>query len=288
MSVDTGALPPKATKGNEDIADTPIEFLIEFLTQLKATSENAPEATRTLVNQSLELASGLLTYPLTMSSGVSRDAQLLANETKAIDFEVLYNEGKTGSFKFFKEMSSNLLQGQILKMMVRMTGAKKVLEIGTFTGFAALNMAEGLPSDGKLVTMELLPFFAQFARDFFSRTATGSKITVQEGSAIDLLKNLAEKRESFDLIFIDAAKKEYKDYLQVILDSNILAPGGTMLFDNTIFKGATFMENFPNAAFARGGPAVHNFNKILQNETRVEQVVLPISDGVTIVRRIGE
>ncbi|XP_072171880.1 uncharacterized protein [Diadema setosum] len=282
-----------STKG-QDVQETPIEFLMEFLKQLSkeaAMLDNLPDSMRTLIDQSRELTCGLHYYPSQMSTHISPAAKLLAKKTEEIDYAGLYEKGLTGNFKFFKEMSSDVLQGEFacnLKMLIRMCGAKRVLEIGTFTGFAALNMAEVLPRDGIVVTVEKMGFFARYSREFLDTTAVKDKVEVRHGCAIDELNACAQRGEQFDFIFVDAIKTQYKDYLALILDNNILAPKGTLVFDNTIYKGTAYMKKFPNELFARGGPVVHAFNQAVMDDSRIDQVLLPIRDGVTIIRRVNE
>ncbi|XP_071477577.1 uncharacterized protein [Diadema antillarum] len=149
-------------------------------------------------------------------------------------------------------------------------------------------MAEVLPSDGVLVTIEKEEIFARFAREFFDTTDVKDKIEIRIGAAIDELEAAGERGEQYDFIFVDAAKFEYKDYLKIILDYKLLAPKGNLLFDNTIFKGSTFIDNFWLERSSPMGRAIHAFNVMVENDPRIEQVVLPVRDGVTIIRWAGE
>ncbi|XP_071477576.1 uncharacterized protein [Diadema antillarum] len=279
------------SRGNPDSAVTPLDFVMEFLEQLKREAvalDSLPESMHTLLDRSCELVRGLRRYPVEMSTGISKAAQLSREKTEKVDYETLFSEGMTGSRKFFKEMASDVLEACTLKMFIRMCSAKKVLEVGCFTGFSALNMAEALPKDGSLVTIEKEEFFARFAREFFDTTDVKDKIEIRNGAAIDELEAAGERGEQYDFIFVDAAKFEYKDYLKIILDNKILAPKGSILFDNTFFKGSTYIDDFWQKKSSPKGRAIHAFNLMVKNDPRIEQVVLPVRDGLTIIRWAGE
>ena len=125
-----------------------------------------------------------------------------------------------------QEMLSGHVEGQALKMLVGATRARRVLEIGLFTGYSALAMAEALPADGRLVACELDAEVADLARRAFSESPAGGRITVEVGPAADTLAALAAAGEEFDLVFIDADKAGYADYLAALLDTGLLAPHG--------------------------------------------------------------
>jgi caffeoyl-CoA O-methyltransferase len=178
------------------------------------------------------------------------------------------------------EMLSGHVEGQFLKLLVRAMDARRVLEIGLFTGYSALAMAEALPADGVLIALELDHFVAQFARDGFSAEA-GAKIEVRVGPAQDGLADLANEAP-FDFIFIDADKGGYGGYFDAILDNGLLAKNGLIGVDNTLLQGQPYMLDHAN----ENGLAIAEFNRKIADDPRVEQVLVPLRDGVTLIRLI--
>ena len=169
------------------------------------------------------------------------------------------------------------LEGRFLKTLVAVSGARRVLEIGTFTGYSALSMAEALPSSGKLVTLELDRNHAEMAQKFIDRSAYKDVIEIRVGPALETLRSL---EGTFDFVFIDADKAGYLDYYENVLPK--LSPGGLIAVDN-VFQGGRVLDprdESPNAA------AVRRFNDHVLADRRVEVVMVPIRDGVTLIRRI--
>uniref|UniRef100_A0A3B5BDE9 D-arabinitol 2-dehydrogenase [ribulose-forming] n=1 Tax=Stegastes partitus TaxID=144197 RepID=A0A3B5BDE9_9TELE len=169
-----------------------------------------------------------------------------------------------------------------LKMLIHMSQAKRVLEIGMFTGYGALSMAEGLPEDGSLVACELEPYLKEFAQPIFDKSPHGKKITVKTGSAMDTLKELAAAGEQFDMVFIDADKDNYINYYNFILDNNLLRLRGVICVDNSLFKAKVYLKDTTDG----NGLALREFNHFVSNDPRVEQVSLrAFTDGISIIRR---
>lgn len=171
-------------------------------------------------------------------------------------------------------MLTGPIEGRFLKMMVQVSGARRVLEIGTFTGYSALNMAEGLPADGELITCDLDPHCLSIARRFFSRSEHGSKIKVMEGPALDSLKSL---KGPFDLAFIDADKVNYGNYYEAVLP--LIRPGGVILIDNVLYSGHVVKPNEENSK------AIAKLNDFIAQDDRVNRVLLPVRDGIFFVRK---
>ena len=166
-------------------------------------------------------------------------------------------------------------------MFVYMSRAQSILDIGMFTGYSALAMAEALPENGRLVACEVDAYVAKFAQKLFQSSPHGAKIEVEVGGALETLDKLAAKGECFDLAFIDADKKEYVEYYKKLLDSNLLAPQGFICVDNTLLQGQPYL-----AEQSANGKAIAEFNQIVADDPRTEQVLLPIRDGLTIIRRV--
>jgi caffeoyl-CoA O-methyltransferase len=172
-------------------------------------------------------------------------------------------------------MLTGRVEGVLLRMLVRVSGARKVVEIGTFTGYSALMMAEGLPSEGELVTCEVSEEYASFARKYFRRSPHGSKIRLALGPAIDTLRGIPDG--SVDFVFIDADKELYPRYYEESV--RILRTGGVIVADNVLWYGQILS---PEDADSR---AIVEFNRQVKADDRVEKVMLPVRDGVYLIRK---
>jgi caffeoyl-CoA O-methyltransferase len=166
------------------------------------------------------------------------------------------------------------LEGELLQILAASAGARRVLEIGMFTGFSALMMASALPDDGELITCDIDPEAIALARSFFARSPDGSKIDVREGPALDTLKTL---EGPFDLVFIDADKESYIAYYEAALP--LLAPNGVIVVDNVLWMGHVLDPQDDSDR------AIVAFNEHVSRDERVWNVLLPIRDGVMLVRR---
>lgn len=264
---------------------TPLGILVEHLETAVSMVEaepNVPAAVKAHLQKALALGAGLDPYIEECTTGESTALAAIAQKTHTEDWSKQFSDGATVR-QLEQEMLSGHLEGQVLKMFVYMTRAKSILDIGMFTGYSALAMAEALPPNGRLVACEVDQYVAEFAQGLFQGSPHGAKIQVELGSALATLKKLAQKGESFDLVFIDADKKEYVQYFQTLLDTNLLAPQGFICVDNTLLQGQVYLpaqERTPN------GEAIASFNRVVANDSRVEQVILPLRDGLTIIRRV--
>ena len=172
-------------------------------------------------------------------------------------------------------MLSGQIEGTLLQMLVAMSGARRVLEIGMFTGFSAQMMAAALPDDGRIITCDIEPAHIEIARRFFGRSPDGHKIEVREGPALDTMKTL--EPGSFDLVFIDADKRNYINYYEAALP--LLAPNGTIAVDNVLWSGKVLDPK------ERDDHAIVAFNEHVRNDPRVSCVVLSVRDGLSLIRR---
>lgn len=168
------------------------------------------------------------------------------------------------------------LEGAFLKMMTRLVGAKRVLEIGMFTGYSALCFAEALPADGTVITCEVDERSAALARRYIPQASYGSKISIRMGPALDTMGTLTDP---FDLIFIDADKANYLNYYHRSLD--LLAPNGVILIDNVLWSGEVLKQPASDDATA----AIQELNRTVAADRRVTAVLVTIRDGVLVVRR---
>jgi caffeoyl-CoA O-methyltransferase len=174
---------------------------------------------------------------------------------------------------------SNMLTGKVeglfLKMLVSISGARRVVEIGTFTGYSALMMAEGLPVGGKLTTLEISAEYAAFAMRYIKKSRHGKKITLVVGPAKDSLREIPDK--SVDLVFIDADKTSYPLYYKE--SKRILKKGGIIAADNALWYGRILNPQDDDSR------AIHRFNGIVKRDKDVEKVLLTVRDGVFLIRK---
>jgi len=174
-------------------------------------------------------------------------------------------------------MLSGKWQGKFLEMVSMMIKPTKVLEIGSFTGFSALCLSKGLANNGHLHTIEIREEDAKKAQHFFEKSIVNKQITMHIGNAIDIIQQL---NEEWDLIFIDADKVSYIEYYELTLPK--LKKGGWILVDNVFFHGQVFLENVTG----KNAKAIEAFNKHVSLDSRVEQVMMPIRDGLMLIRKI--
>jgi predicted O-methyltransferase YrrM len=174
-------------------------------------------------------------------------------------------------------MISGHLQGVALTMLSKMIQPERILEIGTFTGYSAICMARGLKPGGKLITIEIDDELEAIARKYFEKAGLQNQIEQRIGPALEIIPTL---EGPFDLVFIDAHKPEYPDYYKLVFDK--VETGGYIIADNTLWNGKV-----------TGVPAIDDFqtqgiqafNDLIKNDTRVEKVILPLRDGMTIIRK---
>lgn len=173
-------------------------------------------------------------------------------------------------------MMVGAVEGRFLQLLVFATGARRVLEIGTFSGYSALSMAAGLPADGRIVTCEVDPRHADVARRFVAESAFADRIDIRLGPALDTIATLDGP---FDLVFIDADKANYVNYYEAVLPK--LADRGLIVVDNTLWSGRILDE----ADTSEDTVAIRAFNDLVAGDGRVVCVQLPVRDGVTLVTR---
>jgi caffeoyl-CoA O-methyltransferase len=263
---------------------TPLGILVQQLQNILklAEAENISDQLKTSLQTAYHLAEGIDPYIEEYSTQQSEALAALAEKTQREDWSKRFSDGETVR-QLEQEMLSGHLEGQVLKMLVRMTGAKRILEVGMFTGYSALAMAEALPDEGRLVACEVDAYVAEFAQECFKMSAMADKIFVEVAPALETLQNLAQAGESFDLVFIDADKKEYVDYFRLLLDTGLLASGGYICADNTLLQGQVYL---PPQQRTANGEAIAEFNRVVAEDPRVEQVILPLRDGLTIIKRL--
>ena len=177
-------------------------------------------------------------------------------------------------------MLSGHLQGQILSMISRMIKPRCILEIGTFTGYSALCLAKGLAEGGLLHTIEIDDELESIAQKYFLKSGMASRIIQHIGDAREIIPTI---NQPFDLVFIDADKREYCEYYNLVFDR--VAVGGYILADNILWDGKVVNPEAANEEQTRG---ILDFNELVQNDPRVKNVILPIRDGIMVAEKVAK
>ena len=175
-------------------------------------------------------------------------------------------------------MLSGSLQGRFLSVLTKLLQPKKILEVGTFTGYATLCLAEGLPKEGRIDTLDINEELVDFQRSFFDRSKWGEQIHQHCGDAIEIIPTLEGE---YDLVFLDADKKNYLNYLELLLPK--IKIGGVLLSDNVLWSGKVLEETQKND---RDTTVLKEFNQKLAQHPQLETVMLPLRDGLTLSRKI--
>jgi predicted O-methyltransferase YrrM len=175
-------------------------------------------------------------------------------------------------------MLSGHFQGQLLRFLVEMIQPKRILEIGTYTGYSAIALAQGLKTGGKLITIDVNEELEKMISNFIIEAGLSDKIEQITGNALEIIPTLTE---NFDLVFIDADKQNYKNYLDLVL--NKLNSGGYILTDNVLWSGKVTM---PKEQMDLDTRMINEFNDYVQNHPQLESILLPVRDGLYISRKI--
>ena len=182
-------------------------------------------------------------------------------------------------------MLSGAAQGQLLRMFVQMTGARRILELGTFTGYSAICLASALPQDGHLDTLELNDELEDLILEGFARAGLSDRIALHIGDCKQTLLRFrqemgADAADLYDIVYIDANKREYCEYYDLVFD--MVRPGGLILADNVIWDGKVCQDPLPQDKQTLGIAA---FNDKVSADSRVESVIMPLRDGLNIIRK---
>ncbi|SHH57479.1 caffeoyl-CoA O-methyltransferase [Jatrophihabitans endophyticus] len=273
---------------------TPAGIVAERLAALAARAAALPGSDPGLVAELrgiAELAGGIEPYTRQCTTPESPDLAELARRTRSHDWSAA-----GGGLE--QEMLSGHVEGRFLAVLVRATRARRVLDIGMFTGYSALAMAEALAysaAGGRVVACERDAAVADLARAAFATAAAGELVDIRVGPAATTLDDLAAAGETFDLVFVDADKAGYRDYVDTVLRTGLLAEHGLLCIDNTLLQGQPWTgDGGPNGGHENGGHengghengvAVAAFNDWLAADPRVDQVVVPLRDGITLACR---
>jgi caffeoyl-CoA O-methyltransferase len=192
--------------------------------------------------------------------------------------ELLYDlNRKTHLETINTRMISGHFQGRVLSMLSKMIQPKRILEIGTFTGYSALCLAEGLQQEGKLITIDINEELEELFDPFFKKCQQAGQLEFIVGDALDVIPTLTDQ---FDLVFIDADKQNYQNYYDLVFDKVI--PGGYILIDNVLWSGKVTQALKKDDLDT---PLIQAFNDFVQKDDRVENVLFPIRDGLLVVRK---
>ena len=205
------------------------------------------------------------------------EIQTYIDEHSNINDDVLHEvERATHLHTLFPQMLSGRLQGKFLTLMTSLINAKNVLEIGTFTGYGTICLASGVEAGGKVVTIDINPEFSFLVKKHLALAGVEDRVEALIG---DALKLLPQRKEIWDLVYIDAHKQEYIQYFNAIIDH--VRPGGLILTDNVLWSGKVVNE--PDDVDAK---LINQYNKLLLDDSRVEVLVLPIRDGLSVARKL--
>lgn len=184
-------------------------------------------------------------------------------------------------------MLSGAVQGQFMRMLVQMTGASRILELGTFTGYSAICLASALPEDGHLDTLELNDELEDLILEGFERAGLSEKISLHIGDCKETLRSIRSEmgpepapEKLYDIVYMDANKREYCEYYELVFD--MVRPGGLILADNVLWDGKVCQDPLPQDKQTLG---IARFNDMIRDDRRVESVILPLRDGLNVIRK---
>ena len=177
-------------------------------------------------------------------------------------------------------MLSGAIQGQMLRMFVQMINASQILELGTFTGYSAICLASALPENGHLDTLELNDELEDLILEGFERAGVDDKVELHIGDCKETVLRLKEEGKMYDIVYIDANKREYCEYYELVFD--MIRPGGLILADNVIWDGKVCQDPLPQDKQTQ---SIVRFNDMVSADPRVESVIIPLRDGLNVIRK---
>ena len=208
-----------------------------------------------------------------------QEIEKYAEEHTANESEVLYNLNRETHLKvLIPRMLSGHIQGRVLSMFSHMLKPKNILEIGTYTGYSAICFAEGMQKDGKLITIDHNNELETMANSYFEKAGFADRIEMKIGEALEIIPTLDMK---FDLVFIDADKENYSNYFDLVIDK--VNQGGYIIADNVLWSGKVIQEDVKTDLDTK---ELDKYNKKIHEDSRVENVLLPIRDGLMVARKL--
>nr|XP_032628758.1 uncharacterized protein LOC116820413 [Chelonoidis abingdonii] len=256
------------------LSETPMGLIAENLRKAREIAHSdsrVPEQLKHYLQKALEVAVGLDPY---------LDAMATA-KTASLEGWQLNVAGVETKVKPHKECASGYLKGQVLRMFVHMVGAKRILLIGRLKGYSILAMKEALPDDGKITSCAVEPYLGVKSQEASDYSSHVKQISVKVGPIADTLEELVAVGEHFDIIFIDAAQRSAVNYYNFVMDNHLLRMDGVICVENTLMKGQVYLENISDENVL----AVRNLNNVINSDPRVEQVILPVQGGMSVIRR---
>jgi len=281
--VEVGLEDPQSKKENpmkaeeERFVVTPLDRAVVSLAKACGCCRSDKKA-RANIADAQNIIDGLSSMATKYSTQPSADLQRITLETAKT--KTLAESAATTRL-MEAEMTSGQLEGQLLQLLVRFGKVKTALDIGTFTGYSALALAEALPEDGQVVTLESEADCARIAVANWANSLHAKKIASQVGEAGALLTNLAAKTQAFDLVFLDVDKPGSLSLYQLLMDTGLLRVGGLLVVGNTMYKGEEIAGEL-----SENGKGARALNEALLADDRVSQVMLPLRDGFSLVHRL--
>ena len=252
------------------------ERLIELYAELEKLSTNKHLLNK--LNTCIALSGGIEPYIENNTTPESNNLADLSKSTMIHDWDTAL-ERKISSGFLGSQMLCGHVEGQFLKMLVKITKATKILEIGMFSGYSALAMAESLPKDGELHTCEFNPYAIKFAQNAFKKIKE-KRIKIKSGFALETLKNLTAEKVVYDLVFIDATKSEYPEYLDIITENSLINDNSLVCIDNTFLQGKVYSELERKNSSSK---VMKKFNSDIAKNPKFHTVMLPLRDGFTLL-----
>merc|ERR1711920_9799 len=286
LCVDVGLEDPQAKKLKKEAVEprfvvTPSDRVAVKLESASAQIEE--REARVDVAEALRVVDGIDSMVAKYSAQPSSELTNISIETaKTNPMWAEAASNKATSRLMEAEMISGQAEGQLLQLLIRLSSAKRALDIGTFTGYSSLAIAEALPADGSVITLEREAEAARMAEANWGESTHRGKIESRVGEAQGSLEQLAAEGQTFDLVFLDVDKPGYKALYETLMERNLLRVGGLLVVDNTMYKG----EELSGQALSTNGRGAQALNQALLEDARVHQVMLPLRDGVTLVHRM--
>ena len=198
-------------------------------------------------------------------------------ELNPIQKEIILHNENLGDIK---RMQIAVSQCNFLHLIIKISNIKKILEIGTFTGLSTLSMSLAIPDDGKLIALDKNEKTSEIANNFFKKANQENKIKIITKPALESLNDLKKNNEKFDLVFIDADKENYKNYYDLSLE--LIGKNDLIIVDNVLWHGEVVNKNSKDKL----NSTIKEFNKYINNDKRIENLIMPLGDGLTICRKL--
>ncbi|KAI0083788.1 S-adenosyl-L-methionine-dependent methyltransferase [Irpex rosettiformis] len=276
--------------------------LCKELKDIKGDKAGSLGEALSFAQQARDIVDGYDKYVARMSSSPPAIVNKMVDESYEHNWKLVHEEGLT-QFRLIPEMSAGGYEAAVLRELAALSKARRILEIGMFTGTTTVTLAM-IPTVEKVVALELEGYLKDWSRPYFEQAQVSDKIDVWVGDAVSSLNRLDEEHASFDLVFIDADKPNYLTYLQKVLEGGLLAQGGVIAVDNVAYRGTPWApvpdkwyeksgiktDEFKQAVQSTQemGRILAEFNEVVRNDPALEVVMLPVEDGISLVRRKGE